>query len=785
MKLKSFLSIIFLSVLLIVLSSCGDVTSSGSIGGQVDDTETNITKINLESDPFSLLGIYDISLYGIDTEPNTIPETKSQLRVGVNVPSSNGDLAEILMYLDFEGKKITFETYEITADALNNYGGLDKLGEFISHTFASLGAELIKNDDYGLYFTLNPKDNPQYDLIVRENIITSEQEFFKIKLKKVADIELNAGLGLDTEDNNNDTNKTIPVESIKIKDIPAEIIYGTTKEFKLSADILPENATNKNIKWSSNLPEFVSVDETGLVTITKYPSENIIITAVSENNKQDTFMFNIQPAEVKSVTFSPSSIELQLRNDNMEVSSNLVAVIEPPEAQECNEITYKSNNTNIATVDSNGKVIAVSAGSTTITVKVGNLSKTINVKIESAPVLTVPATGIKITTAEKTYKKNSNIEVSFQLTPNNTTDKSVTYTFNGTSNKITANSNGAGTISLTNVTNSGMLTLEIVSETGNKYTATYNVKAVDGVTSINLKNTDTVTLEQNKTDKNITNDNTESANYTYYSSDNNIATVDSNGTVTGKKNGVATITVTATPKYEGGTPVTNSYQVDVLGHINYADADSLQGTYDIIFFGTNTNHSSTAKAVISNDCSLYPSFTWKNNYDCGSGTGGYSIPSGDFAGTGIISVSNNTLKVHTKVAFVGNSTIQSMSKDDQYQYTIYDDKTLSQWLDTNNKGNMNGRVLSKTSSISNATHYIEQNASYNGKKDIDMVLFSTISKEVKVLITIKLNPDTRLVLRKTSSQVKPMNPNTFDEEPFKSSINGRLTLSSGGNITLN
>ena len=50
-----------------------------------------------------------------------------------------------------------------------------------------------------------------------------------------------------------------------------------------------------------------------------------------------------------------------------------------------------------------------------------------------------------------------------------------------------------------------------------------------------------------------------------------------------------------------------------------------------------------------------------------------------------------------------------------------------------------------------------------------------------IITTITVYPDTRLVLRKVSSQVIPMDPNTLTEAPFNG-LQSQLTLESGANI---
>lgn len=815
LKVKPFLFILFLTVFAaFFITGCSDTgSSSGSGGGNYDNTTTNpggdtenpsgggadksgVTAIDLAGNPFSLLGVYNVTLYGIDGEPVDAPLSKSELRVGLNLENASGGAMapEVLMSLDFEGKKISFDKYIIDLSSLASAGG--DLNKFIADTFANLGAELIEGSEYGLYFTLDPAQNPQYSSIL-DNLIIQNGQYLKLKLDKTKDLTMDSGLGDNTENPNEPDDPanpeepvTVPVERVTISGQPASVVHGGAP-FKLTAVVFPNNAANKVVTWTSSHPDYISVDNQGNVTIKGYVEETITITASStaDKTKTDSYQFNIEKAAVTDISVIPAEMTLTLRKDGSTVSANITTAIEPAIATDYTTVSYKvTSGQDYITVDSKGVVTAVKEGSAEVTVTAADLTKTVTVTVNPAPTVEIPVTNITVTTsADTVYKKGTNVAVNFTLTPANTTDNMVSYSMQSSSGNIPT-ANGSGTLEVTNVQGGETITFTTVK--GQK--ATYTINAVDGIVSVSFKN-DTITVEQTNTGSNELNNKEEiqnsSSSITYESLTTDLASVDSStGVVTGLKNGLATIRVTVQPKYES-TPLTAEYKVDVLGYIDYTDENSLQGTYDIVFFGTNTNGtSSTTKGVIAGSIdsagcsSIYDDFNWKNTTSCGSGTAGYNIPAGDFAGKATVQVSSNgTISVITKVGFVGNSTIKNMSANDQYQYTIYPEVSLSSYLNTTNTGNLTGRNLSATSTSNNATYYFEKNANYTGKTNRDLVLFTTITKSVNFIMAITLYPDTRLVLRKTSSQVETMNPNSLDEEPFDK-LKGSLTLSSNGNI---
>lgn len=794
LKVKPFLFILFLTVFAaFFITGCSDTGSSSGSGGDYDNTTTNpggdtenpsgggadksgVTAIDLAGNPFSLLGVYNVTLYGIDGEPVAAPVSKSELRVGLNLSSAAGGIEapEVIMSLDFESKKISFDKYIIDLSGLASADG--DLNKFIADTFANLGAELIENSKYGLYFTLDPAKNPNYSSII-DNLIIQNGQYLKLKLDKTKDLTVDSGLGDNTENPDEPSNPeepvTVPVERVTISGQPASVVHGGAP-FKLTAVVFPNNAANKVVTWTSSHPDYISVDNQGNVTIKGYVEETITITAAStaDRTKTDSYQFNIEKAAVTGISVIPADMTLTLRKDGSTVSANITTAIEPAIATDYTSVSYKvTSGQDYITVDSKGVVTAVKEGSATVTVTAAGLTKTVTVTVNPAPTVEIPVTNITVTTsADTVYKKGTNVAVNFTLTPANTTDNMVSYSMQSSSGHIST-ANGSGTLEITNVQGGETITFTTVK--GQQ--ATYTINAVDGIVSVSFKN-DTITVEQTKTGSNELNNKeaiqNSSSSITYESLTPDLASVNSStGVVTGLKNGLATIRVTVQPKYES-TPLTAEYNVDVLGYIDYTDENSLQGTYDIVFFGTNSNGSGMTAAILNNDCDIYKQL-WDDS-KCKVGLGSYQIPTADFVGRAVIKNVNGSFKVHTKVAFKAGGLAASAAPNDQYQYTVYSDASLNTWIDTNyTNGSMTGRNLSETSNLLNPKYYFEQNKNYSNKSQLDIVMFSHF--EGKKAVTTTVNPDTRLILRKISSQVKPMDANSLAEEPFNK-IN--LTLES-------
>ena len=819
LKVKPFLFILFLTVFVALFTTACSDTGSNSSGGIYDNSTTNpgggdtenpgggdtenpgggdtenpgggeedkpgVTAIDLAGNPFSLLGVYDVTLYGIDGEPVTTPASKSELRVGLNLMTAAGGMTapEVIMYLDFEGKKINFDTYYIDLSGLASAGG--DLNKFIADTFANLGAELIENSKYGLYFTLDPNKNPNYSPVI-DNLIIKNGQYLKLKLDKTKDLVQDGGLGLDgetptdpEEPENPEEPVVVPVDSVTIKGQPANVVHGGAS-FQLTAEVLPNDATNKIVTWSSSHPDYISVDTQGKVTIKGYTEETITITATStaDKTKTNSWQFNIEKATVTAISVTPADMTLTLKNDGSEVSANITTAIEPAIATDYTTVNYAvTSGQDFIKVDANGVVTAVAQGSAVVTVTVGSLTKTVNVTVKPAPLEEIPVTNITVTTsADKVYKKGTNVTINFTLTPTTTTDTMVKYTTQSSSGNLPT-SNGTGSFEFTNV--QGGETVTFTTAKGQQ--ATYTINAVEGINAISFENNE-VTKEQNTVfTNNIVNKSSienSIASWTYSSDDESIASVDPvTGQVTAKKNGVTTIRVTAQPKYDA-EPLPAEFQIDVLGHIDYSSPEafleSSVGTYEIYFFGTKPGHATdgtkTPDVTVTNNCSIYVElYGGKCEGDGGMFGVANKIELGsNFAGLATITEKNGGIDLITKT-YMTASLVKSKSKNDQYQYTLY--RTTS-YTDPNNANtsvkDVRGRHLTEAFDFPNSTFKVEQ---YKAEQPLTIKIYSQLfGKQVNVGIIgddwKTINPQTYMLATKVSSKPQVLDYNDVSQAPF-------------------
>ena len=109
--------------------------------------------------------------------------------------------------------------------------------------------------------------------------------------------------------------------------------------------------------------------------------------------------------EVESITLDSNEGKLTVGN-----SHTIKATVAPEEVAAETTIEWSSSNEKVATVDSNGKVTAVSSGNATIPATAGEESANYEVTVEQPK---------KVTTSNKTYKSSSSSNSSAAVTPSN------------------------------------------------------------------------------------------------------------------------------------------------------------------------------------------------------------------------------------------------------------------------------------------------------------------------------------------------------------------------------
>ena len=222
--------------------------------------------------------------------------------------------------------------------------------------------------------------------------------------------------------------------------------------------------------WSaaagSNTPPGLTLNNDGTITGTPTAAGTYSFTVTATNDygsdsKEFTLTIDQQGTiHVTSVSLDKANLELTEGG-----TDTLTATITPNNATNKN-VTWESSNTSVATVDANGLVTAVSAGTATITVTTEDGSKTATCEV-TVTAATVPVTGVTMNKTSTSLYVGDTETLTATVQPGNASSQTVTWS---TSNPSVATvENG-----VVRATGRGTATITVTTADGN-YTATCTV----------------------------------------------------------------------------------------------------------------------------------------------------------------------------------------------------------------------------------------------------------------------------------------------------------------------
>ena len=156
--------------------------------------------------------------------------------------------------------------------------------------------------------------------------------------------------------------KSIPATGIRLTKTAAELDEGETLE--LFYKLEPSDATTQGVVWASDNTDVATVDEDGLVTAVKAGTATITVSVKGQPEIKATCTISVKSSTiaVTKLTLSESSAEVSVGK-----TLALSCTIEPTDATN-KELIWSSSDETIATVDAQGVVTGVKAGTVTITV---------------------------------------------------------------------------------------------------------------------------------------------------------------------------------------------------------------------------------------------------------------------------------------------------------------------------------------------------------------------------------------------------------------------------------
>lgn len=328
---------------------------------------------------------------------------------------------------------------------------------------------------------------------------------------------------------------------------------------KIQCTVSPENATNKALLYSSSDNSIAEVYADGTVLAKKNGQTSITVTSKESEQFTQTVTVSVKEIAVEGIHISAKKSSIY-KGDSL----GLDIAYTPANATE-RAVTWTSSDTSIITVNASGQIKGVAVGTATITAtsKIHeNLTSSVTITVEEKPVIPpVPVTSITLDHDGVGYIGESG-RVNATVSPANATNKSlvwsssnpdvatvdqsgnVTYLSAGTTT-ITARSSAYAIEDSVEITVKEVLSktitlkMEDLTETKNGYSIVIKHSA-----------TLTATLDENATVLEVT----------FTSSNPDVASISSDGTIEGVSIGKTTITVSTS--YDGET-VSEEFELTV------------------------------------------------------------------------------------------------------------------------------------------------------------------------------------------------------------------------------
>lgn len=292
-------------------------------------------------------------------------ELDKPLMGSVKWSSSNPAVASV----DSEGnvKAITAGTAIITATAPN--GNTAQCVVTVSSPQVTItgGGLMYVGDTTTLTATANgiasfqwSSSNPTVATVDQNGRVTALSEGYAV-------ITATAGDGSGASASTMVTVQSVGVESVELNRSSLTLTVGGTQT--LTATVSPDDAANKTVTWSSSNPLVASVSNAGVVTAVSAGTAVITVTTV-DGSHTATCTVTVQ-GEVTTIVLDRTSLTIAVSE-----TATIGATTTPTENA---TVTWRSSDSRIVSVDSEGNVKGVSPGTATITVSHGDISATCTV----------------------------------------------------------------------------------------------------------------------------------------------------------------------------------------------------------------------------------------------------------------------------------------------------------------------------------------------------------------------------------------------------------------------
>ena len=348
----------------------------------------------------------------------------------------------------------------------------------------------------------------------------------------------------------------IPVESVSLNKTSLDLVKGATETLK--ATVLPENANNKSVTWTSSDTSVATVSNSGLVTAVGGGKAEITVTTADRGLTATCYVNVTVP--VTGVTLDKKVLTL-----DKGTSALLTATLNPSDATN-KAVTWTSEDESVVKV-TDGVVTAVGKGSTIVTVTTVDGGYTAECEID----VIVPVIGVSLDSDYLVIERGNTASLVATVNPDDASNPEITWS--SSDEEVATVENGVIT-----AIEEGKATITVKTADGG-FEAKCNVTVVIPVESITLADA-LISLEVGEACEIVATVNPEDATnkyLTWTSSDKKIAEV-SDGVVTANGVGLAIITATSADGRISAACAVRVNPADPEAYYTISDVTSRQGT---------------------------------------------------------------------------------------------------------------------------------------------------------------------------------------------------------------
>ena len=641
----------------------------------------------------------------------------------------------------------------------------------------ALDSKLVpRNDDFNIIWKSSNNDI----LLIEDGVVTALNLGNAIVTAEVENSDITNSCQINVVED------VIDVSEIKLNKENISLIEGA--EYMLVATILPENATNQQIIWSSSDEDIASVDN-GVVTAVNFGNAVITATTVDRKLSVDCIV-NVE--KKKDEVIEVEELILDSNNFSLTVGEikKINAIVSPSNASN-KEIIWNSSNQNIVIVN-NGEIVAIEEGTAVITATTsdGKKSSSCNVSvikkkddevIDKEVVdeeivdkkINVSTINLNFTSFILNAGESKNIVAT--ILPSNATNKQIIWSSSNES--IAKVNNGVVT-----AVGEGNVVITAIAVDGNKKaTCKVTVKKKNNVDTVekevNVKeislNTNSFTLnvgENKNIIATISPNNATNKQIIWSSSNEDIVKV-SNGVVTAIGEGNAIITATTVDGNKKATcnvNVIGNDRIHFIGNgtsfetfINQNNASGTGPSPSAVIVLESNGKFALVDTGLSNNDSLNPGRAqYVVNYLKKIGVKELEfiiithVHYDHMGGATYILDNIPTKKLYTKVYYANDSASKDTKNNNLNRYNTLYNKTVSMGIFEKINANSEGKILKlgdmdvQLFGTKNLQYY---EACYNEDENINSIITYVTVNNKKILLTGDVEPTTNLCLKKFNS----------------------------------